>query len=458
MPSRKLTLSLIASALLLFSANALADITFTQAAGASLVDLTGYTQGSTTGNGTTTTVTPYIYGGIAGTCTPASSTDTCDSCATQTSLVTCNHNNVSVNGSVVLTFTTTDTSATVAPEIRATSSSGVILDSAPNWTTGATSFTTTIPWATLCTNFSSGASSSCSSDGSLDIWVGFPSNSGATSYTTVHIVFRNANTTSNYSDCGTSDDGTNFGFCHFTTFPGDGKIYAEDLTAANNFPASPNASAKFTNLLFFYDSQQSSEDDLTILSRINSASSYFSLAMNLNATPPVADDRITGLSDGVRYCLVMASQDATGIINYFTPNTLFPGAGAQSDLCTSPEPVVGLLDDKHCFIATAAWGSDMAPEVQSFRDFRNKYLLPFAWGQKFVKTYYKYSPKYANMIAGNETAKTVVRSLLWPLLLFARMSVAFGFWISLAIMAAALWSFIELYRRLVLGRKVRGEL
>ena len=180
--------------------------------------------------------------------------------------------------------------------------------------------------------------------------------------------------------------------------------------------------------------------------------------MNLNATPPVADDRITGLTNGVRYCLVMASQDATGIINYFTKTSDFPAAGAQSGFCTSPEPVVGLLDDKHCFIATAAWGSDMAPEVQSFRDFRNKYLLPFAWGQKFVKTYYKYSPKYANMIAGNETAKTVVRSLLWPLLLFARMSVAFGFWISLAIMAAALWSFIELYRRLVLGRKVRGEL
>ena len=206
MSSRKLTLPLIASTLLLFSANALADITLTQAAGASLVDLTGSTQGTTTGNGTTTTVTPYIYGGIAGTCTPASTTDTCDSCASQTSLATCNHNNVSVNGSVVLTFTTTDTSATVAPEIRATSSSGVILDSAPNWTTGATSFTTTIPWATLCTNFSSGASSSCSSDGSVDVWVGFPSNSGASSYTTVHVVFRNANTTANYTDCLNGDD------------------------------------------------------------------------------------------------------------------------------------------------------------------------------------------------------------------------------------------------------------
>ncbi len=100
----------------------------------------------------------------------------------------------------------------------------------------------------------------------------------------------------------------------------------------------------------------------------------------------------------------------------------------------------------------------MAPEVQSFREFRNKFLLTNSWGRTFVKLYYKYSPYYANMIAQNETAKTVIRGMLWPLLFFARMSVTFGFWTTFLILSMAVLSFIELYRRLILGRHLRGEL
>ena len=51
-----------------------------------------------------------------------------------------------------------------------------------------------------------------------------------------------------------------------------------------------------------------------------------------------------------------------------------------------------------CFIATAAFGTSMAKEVEILCKFRDKYLLSNNPGRKFVKLYYKYSPPIANRI------------------------------------------------------------
>ncbi|MCX7992003.1 MAG: hypothetical protein N2999_08280, partial [Proteobacteria bacterium] len=68
-----------------------------------------------------------------------------------------------------------------------------------------------------------------------------------------------------------------------------------------------------------------------------------------------------------------------------------------------------------CFIATAAYGSYLDPNVKILRDFRDRYLLTNHFGRKFVEFYYKHSPELAKIIAENEFLKIIVRIILTPI-------------------------------------------
>jgi hypothetical protein len=66
----------------------------------------------------------------------------------------------------------------------------------------------------------------------------------------------------------------------------------------------------------------------------------------------------------------------------------------------------------HCFIATAAYGTETAPELDILRDFRDQVLLENAAGSRFVQAYYKLSPPVANFIAENGLVRAIVREVL----------------------------------------------
>ncbi|MBN1345279.1 MAG: HYR domain-containing protein [Phycisphaerae bacterium] len=68
-----------------------------------------------------------------------------------------------------------------------------------------------------------------------------------------------------------------------------------------------------------------------------------------------------------------------------------------------------------CFIATAAYGSPMAPDVLVLRDFRDRYLLTNAPGRWLASAYYRCSPPVARVIAGNDSFRLSVRCLLAPI-------------------------------------------
>ncbi|MCM8814066.1 MAG: hypothetical protein NC924_09075 [Candidatus Omnitrophica bacterium] len=87
---------------------------------------------------------------------------------------------------------------------------------------------------------------------------------------------------------------------------------------------------------------------------------------------------------------------------------------------TTPTPTVtnndGGSGSGGCFIATAAFGTKMAPEVRVLSRFRDEYLLTNEWGKTFVHCYYTYSPTVADHIARSPSARSAVRWCLQPLL------------------------------------------
>jgi hypothetical protein len=67
-----------------------------------------------------------------------------------------------------------------------------------------------------------------------------------------------------------------------------------------------------------------------------------------------------------------------------------------------------------CFIATAAYGTPMAEEIQILREFRDEYLLTNPLGQALVGLYYKLSPPIAEFITEHPSLKPIVRAGLLP--------------------------------------------
>ena len=65
-----------------------------------------------------------------------------------------------------------------------------------------------------------------------------------------------------------------------------------------------------------------------------------------------------------------------------------------------------------CFIATAAYGTSTAEQLDVLREFRDVVLLESTLGSQFVSLYYQTSPPIADFIAGNEILRTLVRELL----------------------------------------------
>jgi len=71
-----------------------------------------------------------------------------------------------------------------------------------------------------------------------------------------------------------------------------------------------------------------------------------------------------------------------------------------------------LLATFGCFIATAAYGTPTAEQIDALREFRDVALLKNTVGSLFVALYYRLSPPVADFIAGNEAVRTLVRELL----------------------------------------------
>ena len=79
-----------------------------------------------------------------------------------------------------------------------------------------------------------------------------------------------------------------------------------------------------------------------------------------------------------------------------------------------------------CFIATAAYGSSMAPHVKLLREFRDRFLLNSKVGRTFITLYYTYSPPLAEFIANHDSLRSIVLLSLLPLVGMSWVTLNFG--------------------------------
>jgi hypothetical protein len=103
----------------------------------------------------------------------------------------------------------------------------------------------------------------------------------------------------------------------------------------------------------------------------------------------------------------------------------------EGTLCTNLDPqlcsgdsstVIVASDGGTCIIATSVYGSPLAEDVRLFRQFRDRYLVTHMPGRLLVSAYYRLSPPLARAIAASETLRSVSRSLLLPVVWWARLS------------------------------------
>jgi Zn finger protein HypA/HybF involved in hydrogenase expression len=83
--------------------------------------------------------------------------------------------------------------------------------------------------------------------------------------------------------------------------------------------------------------------------------------------------------------------------------------------CGTKNPVSNtmfLLEKEGCFIATAVYGTPLAPEIAILQRFRETELRPRRAGRWIIGVYERYSPPLADAIAPHPTARLWVRRLL----------------------------------------------
>lgn len=392
------------------------------------------------GVGTTNVV---IYGGVAGDdtrCDAKSGEATCDNCrllSTETApladngLFACNNKRIYPDLKLVI-YVTSDSIDNGTATITSSDGATVITNSGTTGIAKGGTGTITVLWSQICsylgTNGTGGTESSpcIATDAQLagTVRIGISGDgdtalSGATTvddYRQVTIKVQRdigQDTTTHQALNGDCDDTNAKGVCYFEMAPGDSKAVIKSLKANVGFPVSSNINFKAIRFLYSavgFDYIHLGSDHVDLATTGTDVSTF-----------SVSPRRIEGLTNDRLYYFKTAAIDAAGNVGYYS-------AAANDSVCTyatdptstnchkiTPSEVVGILSESNCFIATAAYGSNFAVELDTLRDFRDQVLLASEWGRSIVRFYYKNSPPLAHAIYRSDFMRATVRAALFPI-------------------------------------------
>ena len=135
--------------------------------------------------------------------------------------------------------------------------------------------------------------------------------------------------------------------------------------------------------------------------------------------------------------------------------------------CVSGMQVDDSLEDGGCLIATATYGSELAPEVQKLREIRDNSLLQTESGRAFMNSfndfYYLFSPTVADYERENPVFRELVKITITPMIM--SLSIlnhvemnsnieVLGYGISLIIINAVMYLGLPIGMIVVFGKKI----
>ncbi len=112
---------------------------------------------------------------------------------------------------------------------------------------------------------------------------------------------------------------------------------------------------------------------------------------------------------------------SSGALIHKTPITVqISGSGVTTSTSTGSSSTTTSAPGPTCFIATATYGSTLAPEVQFLRSFRDRQIVKTFVGWNFMIAfntwYYSFSPTVAQSIIQHPTFQYTMRIVLYPLI------------------------------------------
>jgi hypothetical protein len=127
--------------------------------------------------------------------------------------------------------------------------------------------------------------------------------------------------------------------------------------------------------------------------------------------------------------IVTAGQTQSLVVANLLPETPYTFAVRAFDNCrntsdittvafTTPPRKLGEVDA--CFVATAAYGSVLANDVEMLRRFRDRMLKRSVLGELAVEAYYTFGPTMAGVIGESDLLRSTARDALAPLVRWVR--------------------------------------
>jgi hypothetical protein len=150
------------------------------------------------------------------------------------------------------------------------------------------------------------------------------------------------------------------------------------------------------------------------------------MLVSFNYGTDSSNSQFTNINKIARY------DDLAGIDPHIQHNTKYSFLICNNDSCSKgiDEKIYNGIKDGSllaqipssggCFIATATFGSTLAPEVIILYEFRDLILNKSKAGRHFINLYYRISPALSRIIKRNSLLKGISRQVLKPVILFAK--------------------------------------
>jgi hypothetical protein len=161
-------------------------------------------------------------------------------------------------------------------------------------------------------------------------------------------------------------------------------------------------------------------DSITISGSIEPFEGATEVIIEVTTPTDTEDESVTSTDGDFSYSLDVDSEGTWKVKARVPGGEIYEEAESDSVSITVSTPGDGDMDGRQCIIATVTFGSEVAPEVEFLRGFRQNMILSTETGSSFYIAfnafYYSWSTSVARFIQANPILKPVFKVLIYPLL------------------------------------------